>query len=133
MTRTTRRLGLAAAFAFAATAAHAQSIGDKLVIVTSFSKDLTVPFAAAFEKRYPGIKVEVQNRNSAAAIAFIRETRSSPPDIFWASAPDAFEVLKKNALLQKYQPKAQGRSEEHTSELQSLRHLVCRLLLEQKN
>ena len=25
------------------------------------------------------------------------------------------------------------RSEEHTSELQSLRHLVCRLLLEKKN
>src|SRR5215472_17950144 len=33
-------------------------------------------------------------------------------------------------------PRAQGgasRSEEHTSELQSLRHLVCRLLLEKKN
>src|SRR5436853_651491 len=27
----------------------------------------------------------------------------------------------------------QARSEEHTSELQSLRHLVCRLLLEKKN
>src|SRR5262245_64576785 len=27
----------------------------------------------------------------------------------------------------------QGRSEEHTSELQSLRHLVCRVLLEKKN
>src|SRR5438045_1949487 len=27
----------------------------------------------------------------------------------------------------------QFRSEEHTSELQSLRHLVCRLLLEKKN
>src|SRR5262245_62488315 len=27
----------------------------------------------------------------------------------------------------------QRRSEEHTSELQSLRHLVCRLLLEKKN
>src|SRR5205814_10458574 len=27
----------------------------------------------------------------------------------------------------------QNRSEEHTSELQSLRHLVCRLLLEKKN
>src|SRR5205814_8530488 len=27
-------------------------------------------------------------------------------------------------------PSACGRSEEHTSELQSLRHLVCRLLLE---
>src|SRR5205814_9626253 len=29
-------------------------------------------------------------------------------------------------------PQAIGRSEEHTSELQSLRHLVCRLLLEKK-
>ena len=108
MTRNICRLALAAAFALAVTAAHAQGIGDKLVIVTSFSKDLTVPFASAFEKKYPGTKVEVQNRNSAAAIAFIRETRSSPPDIFWASAPDAFEVLKKNALLQKYKPQAQG-------------------------
>src|SRR5262245_41823373 len=30
-------------------------------------------------------------------------------------------------------PVAQQRSEEHTSELLSLRHLVCRLLLEKKN
>src|SRR5205814_9980553 len=30
-------------------------------------------------------------------------------------------------------PAAFARSEEHTSELQSLRHLVCRLLLEKKN
>src|SRR5947199_6834076 len=29
-------------------------------------------------------------------------------------------------------PMARPRSEEHTSELQSLRHLVCRLLLEKK-
>ena len=108
MASLTRRLMLAAALTAIAGAASAQGIGDRLTIVTSFSKDLTVPFAAAFEKKYPGTKVEVQNRNSAAAIAFIRETRSSPPDIFWASAPDAFEVLKKNTLLQKYQPKAQG-------------------------
>ena len=79
--------------------------------MTSFSKDLTTPYAQAFEKKSPGLKVEVQNRNSAAAIAFIRETRSSPPDIFWASAPDAFEVLKKNSLLQKYAPKAAGQAE----------------------
>src|SRR5258706_9118264 len=30
-------------------------------------------------------------------------------------------------------PQEQGRSEEHTSELQSLTNLVCRLLLEKKN
>jgi ABC-type Fe3+ transport system substrate-binding protein len=96
------------ALAFGADAALAQGLEGKLVIVTSFSKELTTPFAQAFEKKHPGAKVEVQNRNSAAAIAFIREARSNPPDIFWASAPDAFEVLKKNSLLQKYQPKAEG-------------------------
>src|SRR5947199_9620423 len=31
-----------------------------------------------------------------------------------------------------YSLRLRGRSEEHTSELQSLRHLVCRLLLEKK-
>lgn len=89
-------------------AAYAQGTEDRLVIVTSFSKDVTTPFAQAFEKKHPGTRVEVQNRNTAAAVAFLRETRSSPPDIFWASAPDAFEVLKKNALLRPYKPKATG-------------------------
>src|ERR1035441_8424273 len=36
------------------------------------------------------------------------------------------------ALLAGAQLDSHGRSEEHTSELQSLRHLVCRLLLEKK-
>jgi phosphoglycerate transport regulatory protein PgtC len=103
-----RTLALASVVSLIAASAQAQSLEDKVVIVTSFSKDLTTPYAQAFEKKYSGTKVEVLNRNSAAAIAFIRETRSSPPDIFWASAPDAFEVLKKNSLLQKYKPKAQG-------------------------
>src|SRR5439155_8827752 len=41
--------------------------------------------------------------------------------------PEAREIL--NDLLEKY---ATDRSEEHTSELQSRGHLVCRLLLEKK-
>src|SRR5438045_6060927 len=36
------------------------------------------------------------------------------------------------ALLARAGEKREARSEEHTSELQSLRHLVCRLLLEKK-
>src|SRR5690625_5467165 len=35
-------------------------------------------------------------------------------------------------FLQQYQPSSKTRSEEHTSELQSRGHLVCRLLLEKK-
>ena len=103
-----RSLAIAAAVALMAGATQAQELEDRLVIVTSFSKDLTTPFAQAFQKKYPGTKVEVQNRNTAAAIAFIRETKSSPPDIFWASSPDAFEVLKKDSLLHKYKPKMPG-------------------------
>jgi phosphoglycerate transport regulatory protein PgtC len=107
----TRRVALIAALALitgAASAPRAQDIENRLVIVTSFSKDVTEPYRTAFQKKYPGTKVEVQNRNTNAAVTFIRETRSNPPDIMWASAPDAFEVLKKDKLLHKYQPKATG-------------------------
>jgi ABC-type Fe3+ transport system substrate-binding protein len=113
------RAAMAAALALVAVAAtttvsttraqdKAKDIENRLVIVTSFSKDVTEPYRTAFQKKYPGTKVEVQNRNTNAAVTFIRETRSNPPDIMWASAPDAFEVLKKDKLLHKYQPKATG-------------------------
>jgi phosphoglycerate transport regulatory protein PgtC len=101
-------LVLAAAFALSATIASAQAPEGRLTVITSFAKEVTEPYVQAFQKRYPGTKVEMQNRNTAAAVTFIRETRSSPPDVMWASAPDAFEVLKKDKLLQKYQPKSQG-------------------------
>src|SRR5258708_25540502 len=39
----------------------------------------------------------------------------------------------RHQLLKLWKPMRQGRSEEHTSELQSPDHLVCRLLLEKKN
>ena len=108
MTVVSRRFLLAAAFSLTASGALAQAIEDKLVVITSFSKDVTEPYAQAFQKKYPGTKVEMQNRNTNAAVTFIRETRSSPHDFTWASAPDAFEVLKMDKLLFKYQPKAQG-------------------------
>jgi ABC-type Fe3+ transport system substrate-binding protein len=101
-------LGGAAIIGMTPGLAVAQGLEDKVVVITSFSKDLTGPFASAFEKKHPGTRVEVQNRNTNAAVAFIRETQSNPPDIMWASAPDAFEVLKKGKLLAKYTPKAQG-------------------------
>src|SRR5258705_8455796 len=49
--------------------------------------------------------------------------------------PKPFRVLDLGAFMQGvgvYPQNVLMRSEEHTSELQSLRHLVCRLLLEKK-
>ncbi len=80
-----------------------------MTVVTSFSKDVTDPIKKAFEKANPGLTLEVQNRNTNAGVKFVEETRSNPQsDLFWASAPDAFEVLKNKKLLQPYKPKAQG-------------------------
>ena len=91
---------LAAALALFAGAVHAQ---QQLTIVTSLPKDLTEVYKRAFEARNPGVKVEVLNRGTSAAIAYVRETpATNRPDIFWASAPDAFEVLAGEKLLQKF-------------------------------
>src|SRR3989441_8792136 len=51
---------------------------------------------------------------------------------FHAGAPDVL-VVKRELLLELRRGELLGeRSEEHTSELQSLAYLVCRLLLEKK-
>src|SRR5205814_10619214 len=48
----------------------------------------------------------------------------------WARSPTA--ALRSAATCARSPRRSVKRSEEHTSELQSLRHLVCRLLLEKK-
>jgi phosphoglycerate transport regulatory protein PgtC len=102
-----RAIVVALGLVFAATAASAQ--GGKVTVVTSFSKDVTDPIKKAFEKAVPGTTLEVQNRNTNAGVKFLEETKgNNQVDLFWASAPDAFEVLKGKKLLEAYKPKATG-------------------------
>ncbi|MBL8588034.1 MAG: extracellular solute-binding protein [Methylobacteriaceae bacterium] len=99
----------AALFAALASPVAAQAPAGKATVVTSFSKDVTEPFKKAFEQAHPGVTLEVQNRNTNAGVRFLQETRSNNQvDLFWASAPDAFEVLKRDGLLQKHTPPASG-------------------------
>ena len=105
-----RPILLACATLIAAGSAFAQT--GKVTVVTSFSKDVTDPLKKAFEKAVPGAVLEVQNRNTNAGVKFLEETRSNNQvDLFWASAPDAFEVLKAKKLLAAYKPKATGIAE----------------------
>ncbi|MBM3620714.1 MAG: extracellular solute-binding protein [Alphaproteobacteria bacterium] len=104
-------LGLAVAAGLGLAAPARAQLEERLVIITSFSKDVTEPYAKAFMAAHPGVKVEILNRNTTAGVAYVRETRSNPPDVFWASAPDAFEVLKKGKLLEAYKPAAPGIAE----------------------
>jgi ABC-type Fe3+ transport system substrate-binding protein len=105
-----RSIALAAVLVLTGGAAFAQ--GGKITVVTSFSKDVTDPLKKAFEKATPGATLEVQNRNTNAGVKFVEETKgNNQVDLFWASAPDAFEVLKAKKLLAPYKPKATGIAE----------------------
>jgi phosphoglycerate transport regulatory protein PgtC len=80
----------------------ALSLADEVTVVTSFPKELTAAYKKAYEAKHPGDKLEILNKNTAAGIAYVREQPAgSRPDVFWASAPDAFEVLASGKLLQK--------------------------------
>ncbi len=80
-----------------------------LTIVTSYPPDTTTTFKKAFEKKYPGVKVEMLKKKTTAGIKYLQETSgNNKSDMFWASAPDAFEVLKGDDLLAKYEVKIKG-------------------------
>ena len=69
-------------------------------VVTSFPKELTQAYKVAFERAYPGIKIEILNKNTVQGMAYVRELPAGQrPEVFWASAPDAFEVLAGQKLL----------------------------------
>src|SRR5690606_40022820 len=85
------------------------AFADTVTVVTSFPRDLTDPFKAAFEAAHPGTVLEVVNRNTNAAVSHLKETRSANAvDLMWASAPDAFEVLKADGLLAKVDVNSEG-------------------------
>ncbi|MCU0898176.1 MAG: extracellular solute-binding protein [Burkholderiales bacterium] len=108
MPQAIRRLA-AAIVAAAAVVAAPLALGQQVTVVTSFPKELTDAYKKAFEAKNPGAKVEILNKNTVAGVAYVRELApGSRPDVFWASAPDAFEVLANDKLLEKYDPGVAG-------------------------
>ncbi|MCP4981549.1 MAG: extracellular solute-binding protein, partial [Gammaproteobacteria bacterium] len=85
------------------------AVDGTLTIVTSYPPDTTNTFKEAFEKKYPGVNVEMLKKKTTAGIKYLQEiSDSNSADMFWASAPDAFEVLKGDDLLVKYDVKVTG-------------------------
>src|SRR4029453_5222336 len=102
---------LAPAFAGVSVLAMVSSaaLADTITVVTSFPKELTEAYKKAYEKKFPQDKVEILNKGTSAGIAYVREQPAgSRAEIFWASAPDAFEVLASEKLLQKVDIPARG-------------------------
>lgn len=91
-----RRVCLAVMFAVVSTHAVAR---QEVVVVTSFPMALYEPFRRAFEQREPNYRLRILNRKTTAAIAMVATGRFEGADVFWASSPDAFEVLKAQGKL----------------------------------
>ncbi len=87
--------------------AYASLAKQPLVIVTSFPEQMTEIFKTTFEQKNPGIKIEIITKKTSAGLKYLDNNRGSA-DLFWVSAPDAFEVLKKKEMLKRYRPEAKG-------------------------
>src|SRR3972149_111357 len=75
----------------------------EVVVVTSFPKELFEAYKKAFETKFPGVTVVIKAKQTAEGVTYIRETTSKPEaDIMWASAVDAFQLLKIEKLLAQY-------------------------------
>lgn len=97
----TGRILCLVAFLFCALPVLAQKEGTAMdvVVITSFPISLSETFSKAFEAEEPGYRLRVLNRKTTAAIAMLAEGRAADADVFWASAPDAFAILKASGLL----------------------------------
>src|SRR5690625_1297341 len=90
--------------------------GD-LVVYNARDQEVVDKVTEMFNEKYPDVNLEVLTMGAQEIMERVRGEQSNPGgDFWWGGTQSAFM-----------------RSEEHTSELQSRGHLVCRLLLEKKN
>src|SRR3989441_9570674 len=82
------------------------------------------PYTTLFRST-PGARTALSSPSEVYA-AFGPLMEDLPREVFRVALLDAQNGLLRDVIV------SEGRSEEHTSELQSLAYLVCRLLLEKK-
>src|SRR5690606_31594581 len=72
---------------------------EELRIITSYPTDVVNPMLEAFQTRHPGIHVRTLNKNTPAAVDEILGGNERRFDLSWASALEAFVVLKNAGRL----------------------------------
>lgn len=86
------------------TLTSAQQAKNRLIVLTSFPDALFEPFRAAYLEQRPDIELHILNKKTSAAISYIQGPSRNQVDVLWASAPDAFEVLKGSGHLERLKP-----------------------------
>lgn len=84
-------------------------LSGNLRIVTSFPTSMTSVFQQRFKQEYPDIHISFEKKKTGAGIEYLESLKEqNTVDLFWASSPDAFELLKAKELLSSFEPKMQG-------------------------
>nr|WP_281493627.1 extracellular solute-binding protein [Ancylobacter koreensis] len=79
-----------------------------LRVVTSFPPSMIEVYRKGFQSAHPDIEVEFVQRKTTAAVAQLAGGDRLDADLFWASAPDAFELLKLEGRLSPLAPRTTG-------------------------
>lgn len=74
---------------------------SRLQIITSYPPHFYEPFTERFQALHPEIKVSILNKKTTSAVAELLRGNSRNFDVFWASSPDAFELLKQCNMLRR--------------------------------
>src|SRR5690554_3096197 len=115
------------------------------LVASQYGDDMFTSIAQSLTERRQAKKETLDERVGKVAEIVAREPgeawliwchTNDEADLLRKSIPESVEIRGSDHLLRKEDAIngfLDGRSEEHTSELQSRPHLVCRLLLEKKN
>ena len=82
-------------FALFFTIAH-QASAQELRVLTSFPQDLADAYVEMWQQLEPEADIGILNKNTVAGINEILRGNDRGFDLFWASSPEAFELLSRN-------------------------------------
>lgn len=71
------------------------ALAQELTILTSFPPKVTDAYVKLWNKSFPDTEVRVLNKNTVAAIDEVLRGNERQFDIFWATSPEAFEILRR--------------------------------------
>lgn len=70
---------------------------QELRILTSFPQNVSDAYVEMWQRLHPDTEIIVLNKNTVAGINEVLRGNARGFDVFWASSPEAFELLTRNA------------------------------------
>jgi len=82
---------------------------EKIVIISPYPAEFINGFRRAFEAHYPEYTIQIHKMKTKEGVTYLQQKKGeNTVDLFWATSVDAYEILKADGLLARYQPNKQG-------------------------